>query len=110
MAGTHYEVRSPTFASNLVRLLIGLVVLLCGGIAVLALVVDSLHDDVATLEANQEAGRQRTFMSQALSCSIKLAIGGDVDDDAACQAPEVLALYDEHASQVADVIEAVSGG
>lgn len=103
------EQGSPTLGSNLVMLLIGLVVLLCGGIAVLALVVNSLHTDVSHLEINQDAGRERTFKSQALSCSIKIAIGGDVTGDAACQVPEVLALYDEHAGPVV-VIEAAGSG
>lgn len=101
---------SPTLGANLVGLLIGLVVLLCGGIAVLALVVNSLHSDVETIGENQEAGKQRTFMSQALSCSIKLAIGGDISNDAACSVPEVLDLYDEHADPVVPGLMAASSG
>ncbi len=55
---------------------------------------------IQDVQQAQDAGRERTYKSQALSCSIKIAIGGDVSQDAACQTPEVLALYDENAEPV----------
>jgi hypothetical protein len=111
-------IASPTLSNTFVQLLIGLVLVLCVGIAVLAGVVNVLTDDVEdlgdqveTLEANQAAGRERTWRSQALSCSIKLAIGGDVTGDAACQDKNVLPLYDEHAKPVVvGFTEVVEGG
>lgn len=73
--------------------------------------VDDLEDDIEALETGQTQGRERTWRSQALSCSIKLAIGGDVSEDAACQDEHVLELYDPDAEPVVfGLTETVDGG
>lgn len=101
---------SPTRRKHYVQLMMSLALIMVAAATWMTFLVFDLVDKVEVLEANQNAGKERTYKSQALTCSIKLAIGGDVTGDAACQDPNVLELYDEDAEPVAEVLGVGGGG
>jgi hypothetical protein len=68
------------------------------GIFVLATALET-HETLEDVQTFQVAGRERTYQSQGLSCTILVVLGQELPAGSACHTPEVLAYFDPGAAE-----------